>query len=322
VQEDTTHFVNTYGGLMREVHRFLRIQSHDLPAMSAAADLPGLLKELDQNYLENYENPDSCRHYSHTLSLAAWAPAKDQTIAPDPVTHIYTQVDAEKILPDELRHLSNFYLILPLRSNRLAIGIVVLPEIPQMMEYGFLAMYLSMIENALENVRGRTVMTQHNQQLDDLYIHDSLTGFFNRFGLEKYGSVHYKKVLAKYGKAYVAFIDIDHMKQINDTYGHKAGDEAISTASRIIRMAVDRDAFGMRYGGDEFVAVCQSPVKEAIEKVCASVLKKEKTRLKGLSVGEVCIEGAVPLDQAIARADDCMYQTKHSHDGLFVNATR
>ena len=134
--------------------------------------------------------------------------------------------------------------------------------------------------------------------------------------------MHYKEVLAKYGRAYVAFIDIDHMKQINDTYGHKAGDEAISTASQIIRLAVDRDAFVMRYGGDEFVAVCQAPVKEAIEKVCASVLKKEKTRLNGLSVGEVCIDDAVPLDQAIARADDYMYQTKHSHDGMVVNVAR
>lgn len=337
-QEDPSYLVNAYGVLMREAHRFLRIQSHDLPALSAAANLVELLKELekevshaglnhlalllDQSYLENYENPDNCRHYSHTLNLMVWAPADDHTVEADSVYHCYGQVESSQILPEEMLQLSNFYLVLPLRSNRLAIGIVVLPEIPEMMEYGFLAMYLSMIENALENVRRKVVMTKHNQLLDDLYLHDSLTGFFNRFGLEKYGSMHYKEVLAKYGRVYVAFIDIDHMKQINDTYGHKAGDEAISTASRIIRLAVDRDAFLMRYGGDEFVAVCQAPVKEAIEKVCASVLKKEKTRLKGLSVGEVCIEDAVPLDQAIARADDYMYQTKHSHDGMVVNVAR
>lgn len=330
--------IDAYGRVTGEVHRFLRVQSYDLPAMNAAASLCDLEKEiekdvsragldrfallLDQNYLDNYENPDCCRHYSHTLSLCAWASASERMPMTDPHGHVYARVDAEKILPDTLLNLSSFYLILPLRLNHLSIGIVVLPEIPDIMEYGFLAMYLSMLENALENVRRKTVMTRRNKQLDDLYIHDSLTGFFNRFGLEKYGARQYRRVLAKYGKAYVAFIDIDHMKQINDFYGHAAGDEAICTASRIIRLAVDHDAFLMRYGGDEFVAVCQTPVKEAIEAVCASVLSKEKTHLKGLSVGEICAQVDLPLDQAIVMADDCMYREKHRHDGLLVNGAR
>ncbi|MEE8807492.1 MAG: GGDEF domain-containing protein [Lactimicrobium sp.] len=337
-KEDTAALINAYGCLLSEVHRFLRVQSHDLPGMGAASNLIDLEKELekdvshagldhfalllDQNYLENYENPDGCRHYSHTLCLGAWSPAEDHSLIPDPVEHIYARIDSDQILPKELLQLSNFYLIMPLRLNHLSIGIVVLPEIPDIMENGFLAMYLSMIENALENVRRKTVMTKRNQQLDDLYIHDSLTGFFNRFGLEKYGNVHYEKTLSDCGKVYVAFIDIDRMKQINDRYGHRAGDEAICTASRIIRMAVDQKAFLMRYGGDEFVAICQAPVKDAIEAVCASVLSKEKTHLKGLSVGEICVQQQMPLDQAIARADDCMYREKHSHDGLLVNAGR
>jgi diguanylate cyclase (GGDEF)-like protein len=58
---------------------------------------------------------------------------------------------------------------------------------------------------------------------------------------------------------YVFIMDLDYFKQINDEYGHLEGDEAIIIAANTIRSVVDRtNYFACRYGGDEFVVVCET----------------------------------------------------------------
>ena len=55
-------------------------------------------------------------------------------------------------------------------------------------------------------------------------------------------------------KVYIVFADLDHLKEINDTFGHAAGDFAIVTAADYLRKCMPRNAIIARIGGDEYVA--------------------------------------------------------------------
>ena len=91
--------------------------------------------------------------------------------------------------------------------------------------------------------------------LDDLYVHDALTGLYNRFGLSRYGQQRYDDLLASSGSVQVLFIDMDDMKSINDRFGHEAGDAALKVTARLLQDVCSPEAFIMRYGGDEFIII-------------------------------------------------------------------
>ena len=84
--------------------------------------------------------------------------------------------------------------------------------------------------------------------------HDELTGLHNRIGVMRQIS----RFLADepYGKSYVAVMsDLDHLKQINDNFGHGEGDYAIKTAASILKRAMPSGMPLGRTGGDEFTGL-------------------------------------------------------------------
>ena len=73
---------------------------------------------------------------------------------------------------------------------------------------------------AVENIRQAMILKEVNQKLEGLYIKDSLTGLYNRFGYNTFAGTMYKN---NSGKVYIVFIDMDGLKIMNDTYGHDIG---------------------------------------------------------------------------------------------------
>lgn len=88
-----------------------------------------------------------------------------------------------------------------------------------------------------------------------LYISDPLTGILNRRGFEKRISDIFDKEGNMVRRSAIVSIDMDGLKYINDTFGHKAGDEAIKETARCIKRALQKDEFVARMGGDEFSAI-------------------------------------------------------------------
>lgn len=105
-------------------------------------------------------------------------------------------------------------------------------------------------------------LVEKNQQLEVLAVTDTLTGLFNRRKLDEVMGEEF--ALSRRYKTDFAIImlDIDHFKQVNDVYGHAAGDRVLVDVAKILRSSTrDSDAVG-RLGGEEFVVLCRHGTRD------------------------------------------------------------
>lgn len=119
----------------------------------------------------------------------------------------------------------------------------------------------------------------------------------------------------------IAFMDLDHFKAVNDRYGHPTGDQVLSACARYVREHVRPFDKVFRYGGEEFVIAMPGAdlhtgcrIVERIraglaELVLASPEGAEPVRCT-VSFGLTMLEADLPVDVAIERADQAMYQAK------------
>ena len=99
---------------------------------------------------------------------------------------------------------------------------------------------------------------------NDSIIIDYLTGSYNRRALEDFLRKKISDTNPRFGGI---MLDIDHYKQINDTYGHLMGDKALADFAKILRQSVRLKDFVARYGGDEFFLVISTPDVTGLEAV-------------------------------------------------------
>ena len=151
---------------------------------------------------------------------------------------------------------------------------------------------------------------------------DTLTGLYNRRKLETklkdYDAAHPQGRRQKdqgHGN-YLAIMDLDRFKSINDNYGHLIGDEVLLTFANILRRTLrDRDLI-FRYGGEEFVVLLQETANDSIDEVLERVRRNVEAHdfpLVGkvtVSIGFALLDGtSSPLD-VLERADRAMYYAK------------
>jgi diguanylate cyclase (GGDEF)-like protein len=103
---------------------------------------------------------------------------------------------------------------------------------------------------AVENMR-------RYREIQNLAIHDDLTGLYNTRHLYRALGSLVRTAEESQDPFSLIFMDIDHFKKVVDTYGHLKGSQAIQEVARTIRECLVEPAFGVAYGGDEFVAVLQ-----------------------------------------------------------------
>ena len=118
------------------------------------------------------------------------------------------------------------------------------------------------------------------------------------------------------GEQAVAMIDIDNFKQINDKFGHPAGDVALYHIAQTIRFTLRRNDLLIRYGGDEFFLMLhglpEHSLQRKLDDVCRSVASMELPEYPGLtlsvSIGAVYASGRV--SDLVRRADVALYRAK------------
>jgi len=163
------------------------------------------------------------------------------------------------------------------------------------------------------------VNQKHKQDLiEDKAIHDALTSSYNRYGTNKILEYRLSEFQRYNTKFSLIFFDIDHFKNVNDTYGHDVGDyvlkEIISIVQKHIRSS---DSVG-RWGGEEFIIILpQTPLQEAVhiaEKLRGIIELHpfDKVGQVTCSFGVTEVQEHDEKDSLMKRVDILMYDAKES----------
>lgn len=151
------------------------------------------------------------------------------------------------------------------------------------------------------------------RDLTGLHV-DQLTGVGNRRCFHESTAELIDASVATGQPVCIAAIDLDHLKQLNDTEGHIAGDRALVTAAEAMRDALRVHDRLVRLGGDEFVAVLPGMdlehVGTAMERVRASVAATPLGIT--ITVGVAAVENSDDLLRAMVRADEALYEAKRA----------
>ena len=170
-------------------------------------------------------------------------------------------------------------------------------------------------------------LMQATELLDHSAHHDSLTGVANRQGLHRYLEEVLSSRSGPMTQIFLAHIDLDKFKSINDTYGHPVGDAVLQNAANIMREEFPSEALVARVGGDEFVIVSLDPMAAnagQAQHLCDRLVSLLKTPMTangvrcqvGASIGFVtCMTDKCTIDSLMTDADLALYDAKRDGRG-------
>ena len=158
------------------------------------------------------------------------------------------------------------------------------------------------------------------KKLETLSLRDDLTGLFNRRGFFTIAVEHFKMADRMRTKSFMLFMDLDNLKQINDTLGHHKGDQALVGVANILNTTFRRSDIKGRMGGDEFAVFPIDATQEGMEMAVSRLRKniemfnKSKDNPFHLSVSmgvsHYDPEHPCTIDELLVRADKVMYEEK------------
>ncbi len=176
----------------------------------------------------------------------------------------------------------------------------------------------------------RAILRNLQDRYDELFeenMTDQQTGCYNRKGLKYYSDIVIEDAKKNNRNLFVCVADLNGLKHLNDTYGHAAGDEAISAVSKELKKAAPTGSKTVRIGGDEFLIfasldrdntepdVFGNKVDEGIREYNA--LHSDNPYKVGTSYGWVLLpakDDMTSLDEYIEMADAKMYEMRKERD--------
>jgi diguanylate cyclase (GGDEF)-like protein len=249
-----------------------------------------------------------------------------------------TDFDTVQILPDEYTsELNNGLLLMyPVFAGDMYFGYLLLD--PQGIELAEMSSVASSIGNAMRNrymimqLQKQTVNLQDaNMELEQLANFDALTGLPNRFNFHKRLEQTFTNSCNTGRDLCVMYVDLDGFKDINDTNGHKAGDQVLVNVARRLQKTVtsqfDIDGFVARLGGDEFTLILENFANETsvavladriIEQIAQPIAVSQQRVTISASIGYVLLShrsiesGATTIEALLHRADSAMYRAKQT----------
>lgn len=173
---------------------------------------------------------------------------------------------------------------------------------------------------ALARIKSHLKLKRAHDRLQKIANHDQLTGLYNRrywfstFEDEFERSRRYGNPLS------VMILDLDHFKEINDTYGHPAGDTVLEAFATILNDTLRESDVCARYGGEEFAVLLPetnvSSARDTAERIRTYVEEKDFETDAGtisvtVSIGLTEFSDNVPnLDDLLKQADKALYEAK------------
>jgi diguanylate cyclase (GGDEF)-like protein len=164
------------------------------------------------------------------------------------------------------------------------------------------------VRNAVDRARLLLEIQHANERLRDWAIRDGLTGLFNHRHFQELLRTEFARA-GRYGQALACLmVDLDHFKQINDTYGHPFGDEVLKQVANTLVAEARKVDVVARYGGEEFVLVLPNTdlagARIVAERICERVGQTPVSH-DGVTV-------AVTLSVGVATSDDPRCTTENA----------
>ena len=172
------------------------------------------------------------------------------------------------------------------------------------------------IQSKLE--RAMTALKNKNDILNMMSEKDELTGLYNRRGFLENAMAIMKDAKTSY--LLCIYADLDHLKQINDQFGHKEGDFSIKQAGQYLKNTLSDTAVIGRIGGDEFAAVAVIENEDMGKEICDRISldsnsfnqSSDKPYYIELSIGHAIYKRGedIELNQMLSAADLMLYESK------------
>ena len=227
--------------------------------------------------------------------------------------------------------LSGSFILHPIFAGEKQYGYLIVH--PSNLKFHMHHVYLKLIINAIANAYDYTQaisknealtsknerLLRNNQELNIQNSIDELTQVLNRRGFMEKAEKELKKAAKSGLSGMVFFADMDGLKKINDTYGHKIGDIAIRTQAKVLTDAFRASDIVGRLSGDEFAIVSIGLTKEHIASIRTRIdlLNITLSKEAGLPLTLSISLGNVPftpddtdLDSLLSKADQKLYKEK------------
>lgn len=149
---------------------------------------------------------------------------------------------------------------------------------------------------------------------------EPMTGLYNRNAMPERISRIVDENGKKQQESYLAMLDLDHFKNVNDTYGHVSGDVVICHVANLIKKHMNADIEGFRFGGEEFTLVFRNKTKENVLSILEQIRREmQETCFEfapkytiTISIGVSAFEAGMSWEQWMEKADDALYQSKEN----------
>ncbi len=161
-----------------------------------------------------------------------------------------------------------------------------------------------------------------HKEIQEMAITDPLTGIFNRRGLDRWGQYEIDRAKRFFSPLAAIYFDLDHFKEINDTYGHDAGDHVLQQVVSCCQAVVRKIDIFARIGGEEFLIILPETslpiaiqiaerLRDAIA-TCQIMVHSQQISIS-ISLGVVELTDEInDLPELINTADQYMYISKQS----------
>ena len=162
---------------------------------------------------------------------------------------------------------------------------------------------LTLLSSSLNSMSLQAMVKTYAEAMEDMSIHDVMTGLYNRRGFHRVVTPMFDKAIWARQCFAIVSCDVNNMKHINDNFGHAAGDEAICRMSRVLRCLEQHEMICIHISGDEFVAA--GPVED--ENAAADLLVKLEQELSSFNRDNpwCCdIEAGFGVYAAVPQEDD------------------